>query len=552
MLDQECGIKEITPAELDSIWRLVTGGSIYKELRSSELSEAVERSKDGYVRQVKDAWPTAKIFTHFGVDGAGTEADDGETRILGNGGLLISADGSQWYCHSESIGGDNFDAWAWCKTGERAERQDAAAFMALVNEMGDEAGIERPKKAGRPAQEAATSAQMIANLKSLGHEFRLNVLEDMVEIDGKRMDDVARSAIVLKMMDYKIAQTYVDHVINVVAAENAYHPVKDYLNGLQWDGKNHLKSLMKFITGDGTDVVYSNGVRSPLHWALFSRWLVGCVARALDGDKDDAFKHQTPMLVFVGGQGIGKSSLVRWLASGIGYEFHRESPLDPHNIESERSAVTKWIWEVSELGGSLRKADREAVKSFLTQEWHTYRKPWGRANITKPTLCNFVGTINKETGFLDDPTGHRRFLPVNITALDKTYKDKVDVNQLWAQVVHLYKAGEMSPELEPSERQALEATYKTHEVENPLQTYVQMYFNVEPGNASLRCFTVDILRRLQLADIRLSTSPKAAGRELNDALAPLGLERKLLSINGVKGWGWVGIGPKLANEDGTW
>lgn len=218
------------------------------------------------------------------------------------------------------------------------------------------------------------------------------------------------------------------------------------------------------------------------------------------------------------------------------------------SIDDQRSMVTKWIWEVSELGASLRRSDREAVKSFITQEWFTYRKPWGKSSITKPTLCNLVGSINPTTGFLDDPTGHRRFLPISVSAIDKNYEKLVDVNQLWAQLVHLYHSG-VSPELSDSERRALAEIHKDHESENPLQTYLQMYFDVDPSNENYRCFTAEILSRLQQFKVSVAANPRVAGREINDALAPMGLTRKKLSINGVKGWGWVGINPNLRNPD---
>jgi putative DNA primase/helicase len=379
-------------------------------------------------------------------------------------------------------------------------------------------------------------------LRSLGYNFTLNSLEDNVEIDGRRLDDVTRSKIYLDMISRGVAKSYVDDVINVLASENTYHPVKRYLLGLQWDGHDHLDQLLQHIQGDGRTVIGTDDYVHPLHSLLISRWLLGCVARALDGDRETAFKHQTPMLVFVGKQGIGKSSFVRWLCSGIGYEFHREGPLDPHNVDDARGMVTKWIWEVSELGSSLRRGDRDALKGFITQEWHTYRKPWGKSSITKPTLCNFVGTINPETGFLDDPTGHRRFLPIHVEAIDKGYQSAVDINQLWAQLVHLYKSG-TSPELSPEERRALTEVYQHHEIENPLQTYLQKYFEILPDNDTLRCFTADIIQRLQAFRVGLSNNTRVAGREINDALAPMGLTRKPISIGGVKGWGWLGIAP---------
>lgn len=404
---------------------------------------------------------------------------------------------------------------------------------------------ESPQAAAQASEIKSKADTWLDALRALGHTFKLSVLEDMVEIDGKRLDDITRSKLYLNMVSRGVSKNYVDDCINVLASENAYHPIKEYLNSLQWDGQNHLGRMLGHIKGDGKKIAYAEGLR-PLHHALIGRWLLGCVARALDGDREHAFKHQTPMLVFVGNQGIGKSSLVRWLVSGVGYEFHRESALDPHHPDHIRSAVTKWIWEVSELGASLRKGDRDALKGFITQEWHTYRKPWGKANITKPLLANFVGTVNPEIGFLDDPTGHRRFLPVHITDISREYQSAVDINQLWAQVVAMYRQGE-SPELSPVEQAALKTTYEEHEVEDPLQTYLRMYFDIEPANANKKTFTAEIINRLRDFGVSISNDPKWAGRRLNDALAPMGLKRELMSINGGKGWGWRGITPNGIN-----
>jgi predicted P-loop ATPase len=405
------------------------------------------------------------------------------------------------------------------------------------------------KKAGEFADECAAGLDRVPlisritdAIKALGHTFRLNLLEDTIEVDSRRMDDIFMARLYLLMEDKKFKQMHVDNAVAVLAKENEYHPVRDYLLALEWDGTRRLPLILQYFHGDGAMATYPDGTQIPLHGLLIKRWLLGCVARALDGGKAEAFKHQTPMLVIIGKQGLGKSSFVRWLVSGVGYEFHQEGPIDPHSIEDKRSMVTKWIWEVSELGASLRKSDRDALKGIITQEWHTYRKPWGRYNITKPTLCNFVGTINPETGFLDDPTGHRRFLPIQLTAIERGYESAIEVDQLWAEIVALYLGGE-SPELTQIERDALVQVYEKHEVENPLQTYIAMYFDVLPGNVKMRCTTAEIISRLRSFGININNEPRVSGRILNDTLAPMGLISDRWKINGIKVSGWCGIEP---------
>jgi len=579
--DVHLGIMEVTPVQLDNIWLMVTGEHLYRQYQAKENAHVAESAKE-YVAKVKERWTTIDVFKHFKKHTEGISEKPGRTHIRGNGGLVVNE--WRWFCHADNVGGDQIDAWYYCKTGKLLDRGNRRGFWDTVNEMADVVGIGRPQQVaktvhtnGHSSTTASKKIDMVTGeiledeqpeptpakpkdkkviqeegdtskgkmwldaLRSLGYNFRLNVLEDMVEVNGVRLDDIARSKIHIDMVSMGVSKTYVDDCINVVAGENLYHPIKHYLNGLVWDGEDRLELFLGYIKGDDLTLTFDDGSKHPLYRLLFSRWLLGCVARALDGDNENAFKHQTPMLVIIGRQGLGKSSLVRWLVSGIGYEYHRESPINPHSTDDIRSMVTKWIWEVSELGSSLRRGDRDALKGFITQEWHTYRKPWGKASITKPTLCNFIGTINPETGFLDDPTGHRRFLPVHIAAIDHGYNG-IDVNQLWAQLVHMYRNG-TSPELSDKERQALEGMYGEHEIENPLQTYLQMYFTIEPGNPARRCFTADIIQRLRLFGININNNPKVAGKEINDALAPLGLSRQKMSIDGVKGMGWEGIEP---------
>lgn len=430
------------------------------------------------------------------------------------------------------------------------QRRNPAIIDALVKVMPQES--HRQKWLDSCGHVGETRADGWINaLRDLGYTFALNQLEDMAEVDGKRLDDITRSKIYLEMDRHSTPKTYVDDAINVLCAENRYHPIRQYLTGLEWDGDDHLTAFLKCFDVERKTVVM-NGKPTPLGWQIITRWLLGCVARGLHGDSEKPFKHQTPMMVLIGEQGMGKSTLFKWLTHGVGSdEYFQEGTLDPHKTEDKRSMVTKWIFEVAELGSSLRKSDRDALKGFITTELHTYRKPWGRANITKPTLANLVGTINPENGFLDDPTGHRRFLPVRLEGINHQYAE-LDVNQLWAQLVHMYQSG-ASPELSQAEKEALKTVYEENEVENPIQTYIQMYFDVSADDDSLKCHTATIIKRLRAFGVSLNSDERVAGRQINDALAPMGLKQSMgkISIDGVRGRGWLGIAPNGQREPGT-
>lgn len=157
LIDTDYGIQKITLVELEYIWRLITGGSIHKEQRAKEDAEQEKTNKDDFVRQVKEAWPVATVFEHFDRTTHGTAKDKGETRLLGNGGLLISTDGKQWYCHADSIGGDNLDAWAYCRWNKRVDRGNPKMFWDVVNDMAGVAGIARKIHTNGHSHKTATT-----------------------------------------------------------------------------------------------------------------------------------------------------------------------------------------------------------------------------------------------------------------------------------------------------------------------------------------------------------------------------------------------------------
>jgi predicted P-loop ATPase len=151
-------------------------------------------------------------------------------------------------------------------------------------------------------------------------------------------------------------------------------------------------------------------------------------------------QDQNFMLVFDGPQDIGKSFLANWLCPLP--EYFIEGPIQPDGKDSYLRLIRHFIWEVGELQSTTRKADREALKNFITTIWVTVRKPFGRYDLKKPACASFIGTINESgSGFLDDRTGNRRFAVVNVKHIDWAYTN-LDVHQLWAEVMDAYRRGD--------------------------------------------------------------------------------------------------------------
>lgn len=360
-----------------------------------------------------------------------------------------------------------------------------------------------------------TSADYIKVLVALGYQFRLCTLDDRVEVNGEPITDSKISEINSKVRDLGLShvQVLADHYTRH-ATENSYHPIKDYFNSLSWDKKDHINKLSKYFSD--TDNIFET---------VLKRWLIGAVSKAFTSS-------QNPMLVLNSEkQGIGKSTFASWLCSFQPNRFI-ESSIDPNNKENEIRLMTLFVWEVSELGATTRKADVEALKAFITRQQVTVRKPYGHFDITKPALANLIGTINSIGGFLNDPSGNRRFMTVNLTTIDLAYKKEMDINQIWAQAYALYKRGD-SPYPTKTEQEKIFAINERFEVENPLVDLLKKNFKIDPENNNYSLATTEIIKTLRSDGWKGAPNETAEAMLISRAASKLKLQRRL---NPTRGW----------------
>ena len=278
-----------------------------------------------------------------------------------------------------------------------------------------------PRKASR---KKITSRYLINYLAELGYAFRLNLCDDSVEVGGERISDVSRAQMRCQLRDAGLGKylAAADDAVIASAASHPYHPVLDYLKSLTWDQQPRISQLAAHFSD-------TNGVIG----LYLRKWLIGAVARAYTG-------VQNAVLVLDGAQGLGKSQFVRWLCPLP--KLFVDANINPDDKDSALLAVRSWIWEVSELGATTRRADVEALKGFLSREVFTVRAPYGRFEIVKPGLASFIGTVNNAFGVFSDSTGSRRYWATTLTAIDWAYARNVDINQVWAEAHAAYLGGE--------------------------------------------------------------------------------------------------------------
>lgn len=250
------------------------------------------------------------------------------------------------------------------------------------------------------------------------------------QIKGGWNDSDAAALKVYLSKNYGIySPTKTKDAVVAVAAERAYHPVREYLEGLpEWDGIPRVDTLL---------IDYFGAADNSYTRAVSRKSMVAAIARIYQpGVKFDS----VPILN--GPQGIGKSTFYAKLA---GEWFSDSLTLtDMKDKSGPEKLQGYWILELGELAG-MRKADIETVKSFISRVDDKYRASYGVNVESHPRQCIIVGTTNAETGFLRDITGNRRFWPVRVPGNSKKKPWQLtpeDVRQIWAETLVLYRKGE--------------------------------------------------------------------------------------------------------------
>jgi putative DNA primase/helicase len=236
--------------------------------------------------------------------------------------------------------------------------------------------------------------------------------------------DDSRTAIWLTRQEWITpSSARVAEAVETVAKANPVHPVRAWLQALPaHDGVSRIDHWL-------TDYL---GVKDSPYVRLVARfYLLGMVARVMKpGVKFDY------CLVLEGKQGKGKSSALRVL----GGEWYADTDLDLHNKDSMSALQGVWLYEFAELG-SVARAEATKQKSFLSRQVDKYRPVYGRRDIQAPRQVVFAGSTN-DWEWNKDPTGGRRFWPVECA-------DTINLDglagareQLFAEALALYQAGE--------------------------------------------------------------------------------------------------------------
>ncbi len=265
----------------------------------------------------------------------------------------------------------------------------------------------------------------------------------------------------------------INKAFNIIASENKYHPIRECLESLKWDGVPRIDSLLpKYLGAD--DNGYTKEIMRLLMLAAIHRvYEPGC-------------KFEI-MVCLVGGQGAGKSTFFRFLAINDEWFSDDLKRMDDDNVY--RKLQGHWIIEMSEMIATVNAKSIEDIKSFISRQKETYKIPYETHPEDRPRQCVFVGTSNSMDFLPLDRTSNRRFAPVLVHServekhiLESEGESRAYIMQAWAEAMGIYKRDPLELKLSKGIEKYLKELQKEFMPEDAKVGIIQLWLDEQQAD----------------------------------------------------------------------
>lgn len=371
------------------------------------------------------------------------------------------------------------------------------------------------------------SNDLIADLKAFLKNFdiKFNEITRNYELNGEPMTDRDYNSFYIKAIEQVDEKTTKDKLLSLIDSEftPSYHPFVDF-----FEKNKHIKPSGNFeklcACFRYKQFTYANGHKQEIDGYLelfLKKWLLGIIS-SMHGT------YSLLILVLTGPQGNEKTNFFRELLPDSLLDFYAESKLDAGK-DDEILMTQKLIIMDDEFGGKS-KQDAKRLKELSSKQWFNIRRPYGRASEDLKRLAVLCGTSNEDE-IINDPTGNRRIIPVNLIRIDIDAYREIDKTNLFMELYWEWKETGNAWMLTKQDIAILNNSTQLNEQPSAEEEMIVKYFRPTDtlGGNTIYLTNTEIKAYIEEKNPSIRINPYKMGVSLKE----LGFEKRAKKVSGI-------------------